>query len=120
MLDIAQNINDKKLNLIIKRTREIRFTRKAFSAAAIGAGSFGFFTYVGIIPIQKQNMPPPNGGSRNARNVRNINTAYRHSVGGYFMLGAVLFESASLIINLDEIKHAHLVVKVYNSLIADK
>jgi hypothetical protein len=118
MLDVAQTINDKKLNLIIKRTKEIRFTRRAFSAAAIAAGSFGFLTYVGIIPIQKQGMPPPYGGGRNAaRNIRNVNTAYRHTIGGYFMLGAVLFESTSLIINLDEIKHAHLVVKVYNSLV---
>jgi hypothetical protein len=119
MLDIAKNVNDKKLNAIIKRTHELRFIRKSLSATALIAGGFGLMTYVGLIPINSPSATSINntGGRNSARQVRSANAAYRHTLGGYFMLGALGCEAVSLVVNLNEIKHAHLVVKAYNDLI---
>ncbi len=119
MLSIAQNVNDKKLNFIIKRTREIRFVRKGFSTAAIVLGSFGLLTYIGVIPINSQASATSGGGRYGGRRARSANTAYRHTLGGDFMLVALGCEAVSLVIRIDEIKHAHLVLKVYNKIVGN-
>jgi hypothetical protein len=118
MLEIAKNLNDKKLNAIINRTHELRFIRKSLSAAAMVAGSFGFLTYVGVIPINSPSTSSINGSTRSgARQIRSANTTYRHTLGGYFMLGGLGCEAISLVVKLNEVKHAHLVVKVYNEIL---
>jgi hypothetical protein len=118
MLEIAKNVNDKKLNAIINRTHELRFIRKSLTSAAIVAGGFGLLTYVGFIPINSPSASSINGSTRNgARQIRNANITYRHTVGSYFMLGGLGCEALSLVVKLNEVKHAHLVVKVYNEIV---
>jgi hypothetical protein len=120
MLEITKNINDKRLKAANKKTYELRFARKAFSIGAIGLGSFGLLAYTGIIPLNSQaNTTPVNGVRINRRAAINANIAYRHTVGGYFMLAGLGLEAASLIINLNEIKYAHLTVKLYNKIILE-
>jgi hypothetical protein len=118
MLEIAKGLNDKKLNAIIGRTHELRFIRKTLTVTGIVAGGFGLLTYAGVIPINSPSASSINTNTRyGARQARAANVTFRHKLGGSFMLGGLGCEALSLVVNLNEVKHAHLVVKVYNELL---
>ncbi len=110
MLDIVWKQQDKKLKLLVKKTEELKVLKNSFLAGAIVLGTAGLLTFVGAFD-QDISASVGKGAARTARLNERIQD---RTVGGYLFLGGVATEAVSYVFHIREIRHAHVVVDVYN------
>ncbi len=114
MLDVLKKVNDKKINLMVEKTREKRFLRKSFLYGGIAIYSVGLLTSLGIITAFNSSVNTI-GTSRAAR--RAVRTQ-QQTTGNYIMLGAVACELVSITFKIQARHHAHIAVDEYNKFIS--
>ncbi len=121
MLEVTKSVKDKRVLSAHKKTRELRFTRQAFTGAGVASGALGLMFFTGIIPLNNGSAPMSGTGNRGSRRggQNSALTTYRHTVGGYFMLTGLGLGVVSLVFKFEERKHAHLTVKLYNKTLGE-
>ena len=110
MLAIASKQNDKKINLMIKRTENLKFIQKTAGTVSIPVFVYGLILYAANGPRRsRRGSPPPSSTAASAQARMN---------GEYIMLGGITCELVCIAFKFDRSKHAHMVVDAYNKLIA--
>ncbi len=113
MLTIAKKQKEKKLNMMIKKTENIRFIQ---DATAIG-GAVVFVTGASLYIINRstryRRSSPTSVAAAQKRAQMRLN-------GEYLMLAGLTSEIVSVGFRFDRRKHAHMVVSAYNKLIVQK
>ena len=118
MLDIAWKLQDKKINLAITQTEQIRFTKNCFLVGGIALATGGLLTSTGIFSGSSSRINISTvGGTANRRRGRTAARAQSRMVGGYMILGGIGCELVSVGFNIHEKKYAHIVVDLYNKAI---
>jgi len=122
MLDIAWKLNDKKINLLVKQTETKRVAKNFFYISGITLDALGILTYTGVISAYTLNVhnATTGGGYGTRRAAQAAARTQRERTGGYMILSGLACEAISLGFKFDEIKHAHMVVTLYNQAVASR
>jgi hypothetical protein len=115
MLEIAWKRNEKTMNAFIKQTEEKQFLKNSFLIAGVGLGAAGILEYSGVFYAYRSRAALSTvGRGRGARAAQAAARFRRQQTGGYLILAGVGCEAVSLVFNIQEIRHAHMVVDLYN------
>jgi hypothetical protein len=114
MLDIAWKLQDKKINLFIKKTENNKVFKNCFFAGGLILGVVGFLTYTGVITTTSVASVGPTSAKAARRQYRK----QLRQTGDNIALAGVGCELISLVFKFKEIHHAHKVVDLYNKAIA--
>jgi len=115
MLDIVWKLQNKKINSVITKTEETRFTKNCFFVGGITLATAGLLTSAGAFsPSTSRINNSTVGGGGSPRRAQRAQRMQRQKVGGYMMLGGVGCELVSVVFNIKEKKYAHIVVDLYN------
>jgi hypothetical protein len=113
MLALAGKQNDKKINLMIKKTDNIRFIQDATAIGGAALFVTGASLYIANRSRKYNRYSSTSIASANKRAQMRLN-------GEYLMLGGLTSEIVSITFRFDRRKHAHMVVDAYNKLIVQK
>jgi hypothetical protein len=113
MLDIAWKLQDKKINLFIRKTEANKLTKNCFFVGGFIVGVAGLLTYTGVI----SNSSTGAVGRGPARAAQRAAREKRQRTGEAILLGGVGCELVSLVFNFKETRHAVMVVDLYNKTI---
>jgi len=111
MLDVTWKLQDKKINLFIKKTETDRVIKNCFFIGGILLGAAGVLTYSGIISTSSTSAAVGRGPARAAQKAARLK---RQTTGTKLLLGGIGCELVCLVFNFRENTHAHLVVDLYN------
>ena len=114
MLDIAWKLQDKKINLYIKKTENNKVFKNCFFAGGLILGAVGFLTYTGVIT----NTSVASVGPVSAKAARRQYRRKLQQTGDDIALAGAGCELISLSFKFKETHHAHKVVDLYNKAIA--
>jgi hypothetical protein len=115
MLDIVWKLQNKKINSVITKTEETRFTKNCFFVGGITLATAGLLTSAGAFsPSNSRANSSTVGGSGSPRRAQRAQRMERQRIGGYMILGGVGCELVSVVFNIREKKYAHIVVDLYN------
>ncbi len=117
-LDILKKVNDKKINLLVEKTREKKFMQKSFLYGGLAAGSLGVLTAAGVITVFNPKVNAVSTTGRRGRGFMSPARIQQLQTGGYFVLGGILCEIASFTFKIQEKRTAHIAVDAYNKLIS--
>ncbi|MFI5163832.1 MAG: hypothetical protein ACHQHP_01145 [Bacteroidia bacterium] len=109
MLDITGKLGDKKTNLAIKKTENIKFLQEVTLIGGIGVFVTGWYIYLSNFPRRVRRGYT--GTTSNASRLQ------AQKNGEYLMLGALGSEIVSIGLRFDRRRHAHIVMDLYNKAI---
>jgi hypothetical protein len=115
MLDIAWKLNDKKINYLIRKTEKEKVVKNCFRIGGITLDAIGFLTFAGVFSAYKYKANSSTVGNvQSIRAAQMADRAQRQRTGGCMILGGICCELASITFNIQETRHAHGVVDLYN------
>ncbi len=107
MLALASKINDKKVNLLIKKVDEKRMIQN-------GALIAGSILFVAGLYEYAANGPKRGGRRRGGSPAATASNTSARQTGEFMMLGAVGCAAVAITFKFDRTRHAHMVVSLYN------
>ncbi len=115
MLDVVWKLNDKKINMAVAKTEQIKFTKNCFLVGGIALGAGGLLTAAGVFSGSNSRTANSTiGGAGSRRRAQRAARTQSQKIGGYMMLGGLSCEVVSVVINIKERKYAHIAVDLYN------
>jgi len=104
VLAIAKQRKDPKVDLMISKVREKNLIQNCSFVAGGILLNVGFYEYLSNLPKRGRRGSP-------ASNTSNLNARQN---GEYMMLGALACAAVAITFHIDEVRHARLVVALYN------
>ncbi|HEV7230710.1 MAG TPA: hypothetical protein VGO45_05240 [Bacteroidia bacterium] len=105
MLNVAQQRKDKKVDLMIRETRDKRLIQTAFFAGGLCFFTSGLYVYATNLPRRRGRRGAP---------VSTASSATARQNAGYLLLGGVACEAVAVVFKIDRVRHAHMVTTLYN------
>lgn len=105
MLAIAKQRQDKKIDLMIKKTQDKKFIQEAFVIGGIGLGVAGLYEMAANGRRRGGRRGGPAGTATSTTAVQN---------GEYILLTGAGCELAAIYFKIDRTRHAHIVADAYN------
>lgn len=107
MLAVANKLGDKKINLAVKKTEQIKFIQDITLVGGALVFIAGYYLYRTNAPVR----------SRRGRPSTTTASQQKRMNGEYMMLGGLTCEFVSIGFRFNRKKHAHLVMDAYNKTI---
>ncbi len=104
VLALAKQRKDPRMDLMISKVREKNLIQNCSFVAGGILLNVGFFEYISNLPKRGRRGSP-------ASNTSNLNARQN---GEYMMLGALACAAVAITFHLDEVRHARLVVALFN------
>lgn len=118
MLDVAWKLQDKKINLMIKKTEDKKVAKNIFLISGFAIGTVALLKFSGAISAYNSHANNATmGKGRHPRSLQRAERIEARRTGSYLLAAALGCEIVSFVFRKQETRHAHMVVTLYNNAI---